>query len=69
MTDQSFGPRQYPLTPADLAAGEKYAGPHDPGSGEEYAGEPVPDPWDLPPGEGVSDGELDSGAVPGDAAQ
>ena len=64
MTEQQEGPRQYPLTPADLAAGEKYAGPHDPGSGEEYAGEPVPDPWEVLP-----DGELDPGAVPGDTAQ
>lgn len=70
MTDQPDGPRQSPLAPADLAAGEKYAGPHDPGSGEEYAGEPVSDPWDLSAaGEEVSDGELDPGAVPGDVAQ
>ena len=70
MTDQDGGPRQYPLTPQDLSAGEQTAGPHDPGPGEEYAGEPVPDPWDLPAaGEEVSDGELDPGAEPGELAQ
>jgi hypothetical protein len=64
VTDQQQGPRQYPLTPADLAAGEDYAGAHDPGPAEDYAGEPVPDPWEVLP-----DGELDSGAEPGGAAQ
>jgi hypothetical protein len=62
MTDPPDLAGQEPLSPADLAAGERVAGPHDPGSGEEYAGQPVPDPW-----EEVSDGELDSGPVPGES--
>jgi hypothetical protein len=64
MTDPSVPERQAPqprLSAEDIAAGEKYADPHDPGPAEQYAGEPVPDPW-----EEASDGELDPGALPGD---
>jgi hypothetical protein len=64
MTEPPNPQRQDPLTARDLAAGEKYAGAHDPGAGEDYAGEPVADPW-----EEEIDGELDPGAVPGDAAR
>jgi hypothetical protein len=64
MTEQIHGGGQLPLSQADIDAGERYAGPHDPGPGEDYAGEPVADPW-----EEVPDGQLDSGAVPGDPAQ
>jgi len=63
MTDPSVPERQAPqpqLSAEDLAAGDKYAAPHDPGPAEQYAGEPVPDPW-----EEASDGELDPGAMPG----
>jgi len=64
MTDPSVPERQAlrpPLSAEDVAAGEKYAAPHDSGPAEQYAGEPVPDPW-----EEASDGELDPGALPGD---
>jgi hypothetical protein len=64
MTDRA-GPRRHdPLTEEDIAAGERYAGPHDPGRPEQYAGDPVADPWE----EG-SDVDVDPGAVPGDAPQ
>ena len=64
MTDppDTPGPPEF-LTPAEILAGERYAGPHDPGSGEEYAGDPVPDPW-----EEVPDGRLDPRTVPGEPA-
>ena len=64
MTDPPAPARRPPdpeLTPEDIAAGDKYAGPHDPGPAEQYAGDPVPDPW-----EEASDGELDPRTVPGD---
>ena len=64
MTEQSVPERQDPqgpqLSSEDIAAGEKYADPHDPGPAEQYAGEPVPDPW-----EETSDGQLDPGALSG----
>jgi hypothetical protein len=64
MTEPSMPERQAPsepqLSPAEIAAGERYADLHDPGPAEQYAGAPVPDPWE----EG-SDGELEPGAVPG----
>ncbi|GAA3348437.1 hypothetical protein GCM10020358_66950 [Amorphoplanes nipponensis] len=66
MTTEPFArripdPDEPQLSPADIAAGERYAEPHDPGPAEQYAGAPVPDPW-----EEASDGELEPGAVPGD---
>ena len=65
MTEPSVPRRQAPsepqLSPADIAAGDKYADLHDPGPAELYAGESVPDPW-----EEASNGELDPRAVPGD---
>lgn len=63
MTDQPVPRaqvRQFPLSAADIRAGERYAVDPDPGPGEQFAGEPVPDPW-----EEVPDGELDPGAQPG----
>ena len=68
MTDPPGPVRQNPLTAQDIAAGERYAGPHDPGPAEQYAGDPVPDPWDPDTGEEHTDGELDPGAVPGQSA-
>jgi len=62
MTDPPGPQRQAPLSAQDIAAGERYAGAHDPGPAEQYAGEPVADPWEVEP-----DGQLDSGAVPGNA--
>jgi hypothetical protein len=64
MTEPSVPARQFELSAEDLAAGERYAGPHDPGPPEQYAGDPVPDPW-----EEVPDGQLDPGAVPGQLAE
>ena len=64
MTDSPDRRASLPLTAADIAAGERYAGPHDPGPGEDYAGGPVPEPW-----EEVPDAELDPGPVPGEPAE
>ena len=64
MNDPPRPLRQDPLSAQDLAEGEKYATVHDPGPAEDYAGEPLPDPWEV-----EIDGELDSGAVPGDPAR
>ncbi|MEV6492405.1 hypothetical protein AB0M20_27850 [Actinoplanes sp. NPDC051633] len=62
MTDPD--PRgQNPLSAEDIAAGERYAEPHDPGRPEDYAGEFVPDPWEEAP-----DGQLDPGSLPGEPA-